>query len=172
MSLFIPDHLYPTVYDIPFSLFERESISVLFLDIDNTLVTYDDRLPTEENLAWFSALASRGIRVVFVSNNHKERVETYAHTVGAPYTYDAKKPFPKAYRRYMREHALSPANCMAVGDQIFTDVLAAHFAGCKAILVPPIRDLTTCFVKIKRVLEKPFVAIAKRRARKTSSTQG
>ncbi len=170
MSLFIPDHLYPTVYDIPLSLFEREKIAVLFLDIDNTLVTYDDELPTNENLDWFSTLASCGIAVVFVSNNHKERVETYARAVGARYVYDAKKPFPKAYRRYMREFSLSPANCMAIGDQIFTDVLAAHFAGCKAILVPPIRDLTTFFVKTKRVFEKPLVAIAKRRLKKGQHT--
>jgi predicted HAD superfamily phosphohydrolase YqeG len=50
-----------------------------------------------------------------------------------------------------------------MGDQVFTDVWAAHNAGIKAILVPPIKDKTDPFTKFKRLLEKPFLGKYDRR---------
>ena len=49
------------------------------------------------------------------------------------------------------------SNTIHMGDQVFTDVWAAHNAGIKAILVPPIKDKTDLFTKLKRLLEKPFL---------------
>ena len=43
-----------------------------------------------------------------------------------------------------------------MGDQILTDVWAAHNAGIRAILVPPINDRRDILTKFKRVLEKPI----------------
>ena len=63
----------------------------------------------------------------------------------------------------MKERGVLPQNCLAIGDQILTDVLAAHLAGCKAVLVEPIEDLDTLFVKSKRWLEKPFIRSYKRK---------
>lgn len=166
MALLIPDLICETVYDIPVSFFTQRGIRLLMLDIDNTLVTYDDEYPTEKNLEWFSALSKQGIDVVFVSNNHKERVEKYAKIAGRAYFADAAKPSVKYYKEAMRLHSLQPSECAGVGDQIFTDVLAAHRAGCIGVLVSPIKDLKTFFVRSKRVLEKPFVAAYHRRKRK------
>lgn len=166
MALLIPELICETVYDIPVSFFTDRGIRLLMLDIDNTLVTYDDEYPTEENLLWFSQLSEQGISVVFVSNNHADRVEKYAKRADRPYFADAAKPSTKYYKEAMRKHSLQPSECAGVGDQIFTDVLAAHRAGCIGVLVSPIKDLTTFFVKSKRFLEKPFIAAYHRRKRK------
>ena len=163
MALFLPDYMYPTIYDIPDALFEREKTKLLFLDIDNTLVPYENALPTQENLVWLKSLSQRGIESVFISNNHEPRVKTYADIADCRYCFDAGKPSGKVHRRLMAERGLSPQNCLAIGDQILTDVLAAHLAGCKAILVEPIHDLDTLFVKSKRMLEKPFIRSFKKK---------
>ena len=44
-----------------------------------------------------------------------------------------------------------------MGDQILTDVWAAHNAGIRAILVSPINDKKDPFTKFKRLLEKPII---------------
>ena len=44
-----------------------------------------------------------------------------------------------------------------MGDQILTDVWAAHNAGIRAILVPPINDRRDLLTKFKRLLEKPIL---------------
>lgn len=50
-----------------------------------------------------------------------------------------------------------------MGDQIFTDVWAAHNAGIPAILVPPINDRKDLLTKFKRLLEKPILSIYKKK---------
>lgn len=157
MSLFIPELYKQTVYDIPLEFFTSRGIKLLFMDIDNTLVTYDDEYPTEKNLQWLKMLAENGIETVFVSNNHPPRVEKYAKAAGAEFYPDAHKPFCHVHRRLMRERGLLPSQCAGVGDQIFTDVLAAHLAGSVAVMVFPIKDVTTLFNRFKRLCEKPFM---------------
>ena len=50
-----------------------------------------------------------------------------------------------------------------MGDQVFTDVWAAHNAGIRAILVPPINDKKDILTRFKRMLEIPVINAYKRR---------
>lgn len=158
MSLFVPELVCDTVYDIPIDFFKNKNISLLFMDIDNTLVTYDDEFPTQKNLEWFEKIRNAGIEIVFLSNNNIERVEKYAGETGFEFYADVSKPSCKIHKQLMKKRCLKPSQCAAVGDQIFTDVLAAHFAGCVAVVVSPIKDLENLFFRSKRALERPFMA--------------
>ena len=165
-AMFVPDYMFDTVYDIPLSLLEKEHIRCLLLDIDNTLVPYDVPEPTADNRRWFETLAAQGSTPLFVSNNHPPRVERYAKGLGIAYTADAGKPGIKKYRELLASQGIPPEDCAAVGDQIFTDVLAASRLGVKSILVKPIKDVENRFFRFKRFWERPFVAAYRRRAHK------
>ena len=52
-----------------------------------------------------------------------------------------------------------------MGDQVFTDVWAAHNAGIPAILVPPIKDKMDPLTKLKRLLERPVLRKYERKNR-------
>jgi HAD superfamily phosphatase (TIGR01668 family) len=166
MSIFIPDLICDTVYDIPISFFTEKGIKLLFMDIDNTLVTYDDAYPTDKNLLWFDLLRENGIDVAFVSNNDEKRVSEYASETKYSYFADAKKPLNHIHKMIMKNKGLKPCQCASVGDQIFTDILAAHLLGASGVLVSPIKDLTGAFTRFKRLLEKPFIRVYKRRNKK------
>ena len=58
------------------------------------------------------------------------------------------------------------SNTILMGDQVFTDVWAAHNTGIRAILVPPIKDKTDVFTKFKRLLEKPILKKYRKRNNK------
>ena len=49
-----------------------------------------------------------------------------------------------------------------MGDQIFTDVWAAHNAGIPAILVSPINDKKDLLTRFKRLLERPIMHLYKK----------
>ena len=157
MSLLVPEKIYETVYDIPLEYLVKKGIKLVMLDIDNTLVTYDDEVPTQENLEWFSALKALGINIVFLSNNNIDRVEKYCKGLDALYFADAHKPLVRFHNAAIRHFGVHPSECMAIGDQLFTDVLAAHMIGARAIKVSPIKDLTGSFTRFKRKCEIPFV---------------
>ena len=164
--MFIPDYMFDTVYDIPLSLFEKYGVKYIFFDIDNTLVPYECDVPTKENLEFFEKLEQMGIQILFVSNNNVERVEKYVRELGYKYVADAGKPGIKKYKELADSVGAKVDNCAVVGDQIFTDVVAASRLGMKSFLVKPIKDKTTLFFKTKRLLEKPFVRLYIKREQK------
>lgn len=166
MALFIPELICKTVYDIPLEFFTSKKVKLLILDIDNTLVTYDDASPIKENLEWFEMLKSNGIEIAFVSNNSYERVSLYAGNLGYQFAADAKKPFCFGHKKIALHYGVLPSECVCIGDQIFTDVLAAHLFGAGAVLVSPIKDKTDLFMKLKRKIEKCFINTYNKKAKK------
>jgi HAD superfamily phosphatase (TIGR01668 family) len=164
--MFIPDRMYDTVYDIPDAYFTENGIKYLFVDIDNTLVPYEIQNPTKENIDWFERMEKLGIKLFFVSNNGIERVKKYTENLEYKYNADIKKPLVKRYKKFMAENGADAGHSMAIGDQIFTDVVSAKRIGMKAVLVKPIKDKKTAFFRFKRIMEKPFIAIYKSREKR------
>ena len=155
---FQPDFLFETPRQIPTALFPALGIRLLFCDIDNTLVTYDDPEPTAEALAFLEGLRGVGVEVVFLSNNTRERVERFNRSLGFTALPDVGKPLSRAaMQRVMREKGYGKGNTAVLGDQILTDVLAARFTGLSVLLVRPIRDKSTLFFRMKRLFERPFL---------------
>lgn len=154
----MPDGIFASFRDITPELLCEMGIKAILLDIDNTLVTYDDPEPTEEVLAWLDAMKSAGILAAFVSNNESpERVDVFNRGLGLYATSRSKKPLPVGFRRAMRALGVKPCECLAIGDQIFTDVWGGKNAGARAFLVPPIKDRTDWFFRLKRKLEAPII---------------
>ena len=153
---FTADAFYKTIYDIPPDFFSEHGITAILSDIDNTLIPYEEEVPSEPIRAWLSALAARGIRVAVASNNHRPRVEKFNETLGLFAVSNAAKPSRRAVKQVLRHFGVKPEQLCLIGDQIFTDVMAAKRAGCICILVEPIRDKRDLFTRLKRYLERPF----------------
>ena len=154
---FMPDLYLNDIYEISPEMLKSKGIKAVLLDIDNTLVTYDDPMPTESVLNWLEALKNEGINAAFISNNHKERVELFNSELGFFATWDSGKPFIKCHRRAMAELGTDTSNTAVIGDQIFTDVWSGKRLGLYAILVKPIKDKTSLVNRSKRALEKPIL---------------
>ena len=160
---FIPDFIFDKFDDVTPEFLKAEGISFLLIDIDNTLAPYEETLPNDRVKAWFASLEVAGIRAILVSNNHADRVELFNSQLGLPAFADCHKPSPKRLRRLVDSFGASLEETSALGDQIFTDVWGAKVMGSRAILVPPIRDKKTLFFRAKRLLEKPFLRIYRKR---------
>ena len=141
-------------------------IKGIILDIDNTLEPYENSFPGEHVQKWLRSLEEAGISASFVSNNNRERVELFNKDLKLPAYYNAGKPFSKNLKAAMNDMNTDKSNTILMGDQIFTDVLAAHGVGIKAILVPPIKDKRDLLTRAKRVLEIPVLRKYERRKNK------
>ncbi len=159
----IPDFRLPSFREVDADFLSRHNIRGILLDIDNTLEPYENPEPSEELLLWFDMLASVGVRAAFVSNNGVGRVTRFNRDLKMPAYPRAWKPLKKALLLAMKEIGTTPEETVFMGDQIYTDVLAAHNAGLRAILVNPIRDRKDPFTYLKRLLEKPALAAYEKR---------
>lgn len=153
----VPEYRFPTFEGASAEFLQSLGIKGIILDIDNTLEPYEHPLPGDHVKAWLYSLRKAGISAAFVSNNGKERVELFNSELCLPMFYKARKPFKKKLILAMKEMGTTTADTILMGDQIFTDVLAAHNANIPAILVPPIKDKTDLFTKFKRLLERPII---------------
>ena len=157
LGCLMPDFFFDTFEGVTVDFLRREGIRFLLVDIDNTLAPYEEPLPNARVVAWVQALREDGVALAFVSNNHAERVELFAQSLGVPAFADCHKPLKKRPLSIMEALGASRAETATLGDQIFTDVWCARVLGVRAILVPPIRDKKTLFFRFKRALEKPIL---------------
>ena len=153
----VPEYRFEKFNDVTADFLLSIGIKGVLLDIDNTLEPYEHALPGEHVIAWLESLHAVGIKTAIVSNNGKGRVELFNKEIGMPAYAKAGKPFKKNLLRAMADIGSEKGNTIFIGDQILTDVWAAHNVGIRAILVPPINDKKDLFTKFKRLLEKPIL---------------
>ena len=154
---FVPEYYFKTFNEASAEFLTSIGVKGIVLDVDNTLEPYENPLPGEHVKKWLSELKEQGISAAIVSNNGGKRINLFNSELGLPAYYKAKKPFKKNVLNAMRDMGTDKSNTILMGDQVFTDVWAAHNTGIRAILVPPIKDKTDVFTKFKRLLEKPIL---------------
>ena len=153
----MPDLILPTYRDVTPQLCRELGIRAILSDIDNTLAPYEQPQSDEHIRAWLRDLNEAGISVALISNNHADRVELFNSDLNLIAYADAGKPFGKILRRAMKELGSDPTNTAMLGDQLLTDALAGNLLRLKVLIVPPIRDKRTAFVRFKRWLERPVI---------------
>lgn len=153
--------LYPTVYknritDITLQDLEKLGVRGLLLDVDNTLTTHGSQVLSDEVRDWLQQMKDAGIRMTVVSNSWEWRVAPFAEKIGLQHTSLSCKPSPIGFWRGVRRLGLPKAQCAAIGDQVFTDIIGANLYGVTCIQVMPIEMETG----------KPFLALKRKWERK------
>lgn len=163
MPIFYPTIDVRGVCDITLELLGRLGVRALILDVDNTLTTHDNPVPSQGVREWLAEMGQAGIPMMIVSNNHYERVKPFAQLLGLPFVEDGRKPLSSGMSRAAQSMGVSPREIAVVGDQIFTDILGGNLFGAKTILVQPIELEDKPFFKCKRFLEKGVLRRYQRR---------
>lgn len=159
MNIFYPEQYAPSVRETDYGALWDQGVRLLLFDVDNTLATYNTALPDARIRDLFRQLKERGFQSMLVSNGREHRVERFAAALEVPYIYRAMKPLPFCLRRAMKKANYCERQSALIGDQIFTDVLAANWAGIHAVLTQPISTVDDEWItRIKRGLEKKVIA--------------
>lgn len=163
MNIFYPHERHPTILDVSPGALASAGFRGVILDVDNTLTTHDNPVPSDGVLAWLEKARAAGLKLIILSNNSPERVSLFAKLLGLEFESNGRKPLPTGYRRALTRLGLSSKEAVAIGDQIFTDVLGARLAGIYCIFVNPIELEHTRFFRFKRWLERPILSGFERR---------
>jgi HAD superfamily phosphatase (TIGR01668 family) len=154
-----PNMFVPSIYAIPLDRLRRRGIRGLIVDLDNTVVPWDEREPSPALQAWVDDVKRAGFGLCLLSNNLTVRVEHFAAALGVPGIPHAGKPRRRAFRRAMAVLGTSERETAVIGDQVFTDVLGGNRLHLYTILVAPVaaRELwTTRLVRrVERLLVPP-----------------
>ena len=166
LEVFFPTYTAPSVFGLTADQLRGWGVKGIIFDIDNTLVP--PNAPADEAArAFFAALREEGFQCFILSNNHEERASSFAREVGSLYLSGAGKPKKEGYQTAMARMGTGRDDTLVIGDQLITDICGANRCGIRSLLVEPIDPAhEQPFVRVKRLLEKPLLAIYRQRARK------
>ena len=159
----IPDRVTASIYDLSPSALRERGIRLVLADLDNTLASYEDPLPSPELRRWKEALEGAGVTLFVVSNSRKSRrCPDFCEALGIPYVRHAGKPGTKGFQEALAQTGFSADQALMVGDQIFTDILGGNRAGISTVLVHPMAWGKNPGRLLRYAAETPFRLIGKR----------
>lgn len=153
-----PDFLVEAVYDLTPDRLRHHGIKAVLVDLDNTLIAWNTPDGTPELRDWLDSMTEADMPVVVVSNNKHSRVERAVDKFGVDFVSRAMKPFTRGIKIAIDRYGFDPTEVVMVGDQLMTDIRAAHRAGIKSILVKPLVTSDAWNTKINRWRERRVVA--------------
>jgi HAD superfamily phosphatase (TIGR01668 family) len=156
-NLLRPTLLVPAIWEIDLEALQERGVRGLILDLDNTLVEWNEEWVSPPARAWLEAARARGMALCLVSNAMRgKRVTRMAGELGLSAVKMAGKPFPVAFRRAMAEMGTDAGSTCAIGDQVFTDMLGANWLGLKTVLVEPLSPRESPHTRVIRLVERPL----------------
>ncbi|MFG6100458.1 YqeG family HAD IIIA-type phosphatase [Leptolyngbyaceae cyanobacterium CCMR0082] len=121
-------------------LIQQHQLKGLILDVDETLVPFQQSQPLEEVRQWLQQMQTL-VPVVLVSNNlSHSRIRRIAETLEVPFYTSAGKPSRRKLRQAAELMKLPHHEIAMVGDRLFTDVLGGNRLGLFTVLVEPMVD--------------------------------
>lgn len=152
-----PDTAARSACEIDYETFYANGFRLVLLDLDNTLSAHGSTHPDDFAREAIRIIREAGLKPALVTNAKKTRGTAFAAELGIPVIPLAGKPLARKIKALIQEMGFTPKQTLMVGDQIFTDVLAARQAGTHSVLVLPRFTEEAWNVKLKRWLEKPFL---------------
>lgn len=162
LKLPIPRKSVHSIYEITPEFLKQQGISLLLLDLDNTLAPYSTDIATPELKAWIDSMKKAGVEPFLFSNNKGERPELFAGQLQVDFVKLAHKPKQAVLRQILAKKETDVSRVCIMGDQIYTDVLCASIAGAYSVVVRPI-SLKNPLHALRYAVELPFRILARRR---------
>lgn len=154
LHLFCPNYRCSCISEISVAWLKEENIKAIILDLDNTLLPWDENIPSKENVSWVRTVKEAGIRVVLLSNNGGERLQDISKELGVSAIGWGLKPLSMGFKRALRFLKVqSHGEVLVIGDQLITDVFGAKKMNFKVLWVESLSKKEFVFTRITRKLE-------------------
>ncbi len=140
------------VEDIKIS--QLKKYKAILLDVDNTLLKHHEKSISAKKKKWILSLQKNNVKIALASNTSKQRARDLSKMLNLE-VFVAYKPFPFSISRWIQKNDFKKNDVLMIGDQIFTDHLAAIFSKIDSVLVKPMtkRDFIVTRL-VSRRLEK------------------
>ena len=155
-----PEKVYRSLAEMPWDILYQEGIRTALLDFDNTLGPDHATEPEEYSYKCVKMIEEAGIKCCLVSNAKSGRSSKIADMLGIPCVTYANKPGTSGVLKAIKLMESAPEECIMVGDQIFTDVIAGNRSGIRTFMVERLHKKEVWYIVVKRVFERIVRALA------------
>ena len=163
INWFKPTWMVNSIYQVSPDRLKKHGISTIFSDLDNTLIAWNDPHGTDQLKRWYHFLRRRRIQLVVVSNNTHHRVAKALRGLDLPFVSWSMKPSAFGIKRALARYQLRRNRVVMVGDQLMTDIWAAHQAHVRCIWVQPLVNTDKWNTRVNRFFERRVYHALKRK---------
>ncbi|MDP3058336.1 MAG: YqeG family HAD IIIA-type phosphatase [bacterium] len=149
-----PNQIHKAIYDIDLLSLKQVGFRAIMIDLDNTLVAWDDGVIDRRVSQWLNLAGELGFKLCLLSNARQTRFEYFARILGIKGVGNAQKPRKSGFLSALNLLKSAPCETIMIGDQLFTDILGAKRLGLFAVLVSPISEVEFFGTRITRKIEK------------------
>lgn len=157
MENFVPDIYKESIYTIDYKKLKQSGIKCLLFDLDNTLVSYRDKLPTKKVKDLFTKLKKMGFKVIIFSNSGSKRLKPFKEQLDVDVCSKCFKPSPNKFLYVINEYKLEVSQIAIIGDQFYTDIIGGNRVGITTILINPASKTDMILTYIQRFREKKLI---------------
>ncbi len=159
----IPTYHTTSLFSVDPNFFSKLGIKYVLSDLDNTLDSFKNKLPSNEAKEYKNKLEALGIKLIIASNNNGTRVKKYSNALGVEYYSSLGKPFGFVLKRILHQKNINFNECILVGDQIMTDIKCGNACGIKTMLTEPLVNEDQWQTKFNRIFDRPIRKKLKRK---------
>lgn len=147
-----------TLAQLEIDQIKSSGIKGIILDLDNTIISEDDRYLSPRAEDWIVQAKLAGLQFFILSNGKRRyRVKFWSHRLDIPALSPAKKPFPPAFRHAMAQMRLPAKHVVVIGDSLHTDFMGAWLCGCRFIQVASLPHPPRWWEKLAgKWVQKPY----------------
>jgi uncharacterized protein len=143
---------------IDLSLLINTGIQGVILDLDNTIVSEDDRYCSPGAEEWLDLAKRQGFKFYILSNGQRRyRVQFWSNRLEIPALSPARKPWPSSFKKALAAMQLPARRVVVIGDSRHTDGLGAWLMGCPSIQVASLPHPPRWWEKLfGKYLQRPY----------------
>lgn len=131
-----PSYHFIVLSDVDIDWLKELGIKGLILDLDNTIVSEDDRYLSPRVEAWLNQVKESGIQIFLLSNGKRQtRFQAWKEHLNLSGIHHARKPFQSGFQQALRSMDLRSHEVIVIGDSFHTDVLGSKLSRMKSIQV-------------------------------------
>ena len=135
---FMPSEFHHSFFEIDFQRLYEDGYRLIITDLDNTLISYSESLPTPQIIEKITELKSIGFEIVLLSNNHQPRLDTFCRDIDVTGYANARKPLKIGIQKAFKSIPnADKSTTLLIGYQLMTDVWSANRYNVYSILVNP-----------------------------------
>jgi HAD superfamily phosphatase (TIGR01668 family) len=173
IELITPSMFAESLAAVDLDVLSSVGIRYILLDLDNTLLPWNEYNVPEESRLWVEGAKNRGMNICIASNTRNpRRLRLIADGLGVFCIDKVGKPLGGRLRAAVEVMGGSLENTALIGDQVFTDVLGGNRLGMFTVLVKPMHPREFVGTKVSRFFEKLIMPFIKRRVMGTKPGAG
>lgn len=148
IELFRPDIYQKSIYHINYEKLKESGIKCLLFDLENTLVPFVEKEPSERLINFINGLKDLDLKVIIFSNASKNRLKPFKNKLMVDCSYSSNKPMSTKFLKVIKKFNYDLSEVAIIGDQIMTDILGGNKVGITTILVNPMSNKDRLATKI------------------------